>query len=219
MLATRCRSSVATLALVAGLVSCGNPTPPSSGQVSVRVTADVSGTPVAAVVVDVSAPDITSPLVFNLAIVSGIASGTITLPAGSSRTITIRAFDAGRVQTHSGSVTINVQSGANPTVSIVLAPLNGDVPIHATLGSVTVTVAPISSSLSLGGAIQTVQLTVTLLDAQGNETSGAVSWATHEPGVAAVDATGLVTAVGVGQTNVVATFQGAVGSAAITVTP
>jgi len=28
-----------------------------------------------------------------------------------------------------------------------------------------------------------------------------------------------VTAVGVGQTNVVATFQGAVGSAAITVTP
>jgi len=49
--------------------------------------------------------------------------------------------------------------------------------------------------------------------------SGTVNWATHDPGIALVDATGLVSAAGVGQTHVYATFRGAVGAAAIAVTP
>jgi len=44
--------------------------------------ADLSGTQVAMVVVEVTAPDIATPLVFNIPIVSGVASGTITIPAG-----------------------------------------------------------------------------------------------------------------------------------------
>ena len=62
--------------------------------------ADVSGTAVATVVVEVTAPDIPAPLVFNFIVTDGIASGTITIPAGTGRTITIRAFDAGGVETH-----------------------------------------------------------------------------------------------------------------------
>jgi Bacterial Ig-like domain (group 2) len=220
MLATRGGLAVATFTLVMAMAaSCVDPTKSPDGQASLNVTADVTGTSVATVVVEVTAPDIATPLVFNLTILNGIASGTITLPSGSGRTIAIRAFDAGGVETHRGSVTVDVQSGANATVSLVLTPLTGDIPIQATLGTVTVTVAPPSSILSLGSTTSTVQLTVTLLDAQGQPATGAVSWATHDPGVAVVDANGLVSAVRVGQTNVVATFRGAVGSAAITVTP
>lgn len=219
MLPIRRDSTFAALAFLLVLASCSNATTASGGQAHLSITADVSGTSVATVVVEVTAPDIVTPFVFNLTIVNGVASGTITLPAGSNRSIVIRAFDAGGVQTHTGSVTVDVQSGVNPTVSLVLTPLTGDIPIHATLGSVAVSVGPTSSVLSLGGVLKTVQLTATLLDAQGQPTSGPVSWATHDPGIAVVDATGLVTAAGVGQTNIVATFQGAVGSAAITVAP
>jgi hypothetical protein len=219
MLPIRRDSTFAALAFLLVLASCSNATTASGGQAHLSITADVSGTSVATVVVEVTAPDIVTPFVFNLTIVNGVASGTITLPAGSNRSIVIRAFDAGGVQTHTGSVTVDVQSGVNPTVSLVLTPLTGDIPIHATLGSVSVSVGPTSSVLSLGGVLKTVQLTATLLDAQGQPTSGPVSWATHDPGIAVVDATGLVTAAGVGQTNIVATFQGAVGSAAITVAP
>jgi hypothetical protein len=100
-------------------------------------------------------------------------------------------------------------------------PLSGDVPIYATLGSFTVTVTPTPNTLSLAGTpiANTVQLTAALFDIHGQPTTGSVSWATQNPGVASVNATGLVTATGLGWTNIVATFQGAVGSAAITVTP
>src|SRR5204863_10109796 len=107
--------------------------------------------------------DITNPLVFNLAILNGITSGMITLPAGSNRKIAIRAFDATGVETHSGSVTVNVQSGANSTVSVVLAPLTGEIPIQVTTGNVTVRVEPTSSILVLSAVAPTVQLAATLL--------------------------------------------------------
>jgi uncharacterized protein YjdB len=218
--ARRGAAMAALLPLLVLVAACaaGDAASPPGGEASLVVRADVSGTAVATVVVDVTAPDLAAPLVFNISVVSGVASGTITIPAGSNRTITLRAFDAGGVMTHSGSTTISVQSGTNPTITLTLNPLSGDVPIHATLGSVTVSVTPTPASLSLA-AQQTVQLVAVLLDAQGHSASGTVEWATHDPGVASVSATGLVTAVGVGQTQVVATFQGAGGSATITVTP
>jgi len=182
------------------------------------VTANVVGTAVATVVVEVTAPDISTPLVFNIVVADGVASGTITIPAGTARRITIRAFDAGGVLTHSGAATVSVQAGTNPTVSLTLTPLAGDVPIEAHLGSFTINVTPTANALSLGGT-QTVQLTAAILDAQGHAMTGTVSWATHDPGIASVDATGLVTATGPGDTNVFATFQGTVGSAAISVAP
>src|SRR3990172_2294019 len=120
--------------------------------ITLLVRADVSASGVAVVAVEVTAPDITTPLVFNIPIANGIASGTITLPAGSNRTITMRAFDAGGVETHRGAVTVNIQPGSNPTIALVLAPLAGDVPIDVTLGSFVVTVTPGGDTLPIGGA-------------------------------------------------------------------
>jgi uncharacterized protein YjdB len=182
-----------------------------------HLTADVSGMTVARLVVEVTAPDIVTPLVFNITITAGVASGTITVPSGSDRTITMRAYDTGGVETHSGSVTIAaVQASTNPTISVVLVALTGDLPINATLGSLSVSVTPAIDSLAVG---DTVRLTASIKDVHGTPIAGTVAWATANPGVVSVDATGLVTAMGVGSTSVSATFSGAAGAAAVTVTP
>lgn len=220
MWSARRGAALAALLPVLLLAGCssGDVTRPPGGQASLIVHVNVAGTAVATVVVDVSAPDIPTPLVFNIPVTGGVASGTITIPAGSNRTIGIRAFDATGVETHSGTTTITVQPGINTGISITLTPLTGELPIVATLGSFTVTVGPTPNTLGVGAA-ETVQLTGTVLDAQGQPVVGTVTWATHNPGIASVSATGLVSAVGVGQTDVFATFHGAVGSAAITVVP
>ena len=137
------RSAIVALAPLLLLASCNPSTePPAHGQAHLAVTANVAGTAVATVVVEVTAPDIPTPLVFNFVVADGFASGTITIPAGSNRTITIRAYDAGAVLTHRGTAIVSVQAGTNPTVSLTLNPLSGDVPIEAHLGSFTVNVTP-----------------------------------------------------------------------------
>src|SRR2546426_6340546 len=58
----------------------------------------------------------------------------------------------------------------------------------------------------------------TTLFRSGNPvTNATVSWATDHPGIASVNGSGLVTARGAGSTKIAATFQGAVGTAAVTV--
>jgi Big-like domain-containing protein len=209
---------VATLAL--GSCLPGEPTdiPPQPSQASLLLRADLSTTAVATLVVEVTAPDIAPPLLFNIPIVAGAAVGTITLPAGSNRTIAIRAYDAGGVQTHRGSVTVNLQPGANPTIAIVLTPLTGDVPIEVTLGSFAVTVTPAVDSLLIG---DTVSLTATILDANGNPVPGQVVWGVLSPRVASVVSTGTrtgrVTAIRPGRTTVVAAYGGTAGPAAVAV--
>jgi len=182
------------------------------------VRADVSGTPIATVVVEVTAPDIPTPLVFNILRVDGVATGTITIPAGSNRTIALRAYDAGGVETHSGSVTRDIAPGTNPEISIILAPLTGDVPVTVTLGSFSVIVSPAAVTLPAG---DTARLTATILDANGTPVTGQVTWATLAPAVATVvttgQQTGRVTAVGGGQATVVAAYGGVAGSTTITV--
>ena len=206
------------LACLLPLQSCGRQSPigPGGAEGTLVVRADVSGTAVATVVVSVTAPDIPSPLVFNLPVTDGVAAGAITLPAGSHRTVTIRAFDAGGIETHAGSVTLDVAPGSNGTVSAVLTPLTDHVSITVTLGRYSVTVTPSPDTLAIG---RTVQLAAAITDWNGNPTAGTVSWATNDPAVARVDGSGLVTAVGAGTAGIVGTFQGAAGVALVTVTP
>ena len=64
---------------------------------------------------------------------------------------------------------------------------------------------------------ETVQLAATVLDASGHATGDVGSWATSNPGVASVDANGLVTANVQGSAEIVATFNGVGGSALVTV--
>lgn len=188
---------------------------PPGGEGTLYLSADVSATTVALVVVEVTGPGIPTPLAFNLTIVSGVASGTVTIPAGSSRTISMRAFDINAVETHRGSVTTAIVAGANATISLVLTPLTSDVPISVTLGSLTVAVTPSPSTVAVGA---TTTLTATITESTGGPVAGTATWATSNPGVATVDALGVVSGVSAGQTNIVATFLGVAGSSTITVT-
>lgn len=185
-----------------------------SESATLAIRADVSGTSVAVVVLEVTAADIPTSLVFNLQVVSGVASGTISLPAGSSRMITMRAYDAQGVETHRANITLNVQPGTNPTISLVLTPLTGDTPIVATIGSVVVTVTPPTATVGVG---LTVPLSATVT-VNGNPVTATVIWATLNPGVASVSPGGVVTGVAPGETRIGATVQGAGGTAIITVT-
>src|SRR5712671_6021183 len=99
------RRSVAALASLLALGACVVHEPAGEGphpDATLFVRADVAGTGTATMVVQVSASDITPALLFNIPIVNAVASGSITVPAGSGRTFTMRAYDAGGTQTHSG---------------------------------------------------------------------------------------------------------------------
>lgn len=85
-------------------------------------------------------------------------------------------------------------------------------PATATVASVAVaTIAPV-----LVGA--TTQASATVRDANSNVLSGrTVSWSTANSSIATVSATGLVTGVAAGTTDVIATVEGVTGRTAITV--
>ncbi len=211
------RTLFCSLASVLLLVACGDSAiDPGQADGTLIVRADVSATAVATLVAEVTAPDIPTPLLFNIPITAGVASGAITIPAGSSRSVTLRAYDAGGILTHSGSVQLAIQPGTNATVAITLTPLTGDQAIVVTLGSFTITVTPASPSVGVGGK---VPLAVAITDWNGAPAAGTVSWATRDPGIATVDTTGLVTGVGVGTTKIAATFHGATGTATVSVGP
>src|SRR5207253_731812 len=107
-----------------------------------------------------------------------------------------------------GSVTITATSeGQSGTASITVA--------GAPVASVTVT--PPSASVPAG---QTVQLTATLKDANGNVLTGrTVTWASNNTTVATVNSSGLVTTKAAGPATITATSGGQNGTSAITVTP
>src|SRR5207247_754712 len=105
-----------------------------------------------------------------------------------------------------GSVTITATSeGQSGTASITVA--------GAPVASVTVT--PPSASVPAG---QTVQLTATLKDANGNVLTGrSVTWASNNTTVATVNSSGLVTTKVAGSATITATSEGQSGTAGVTV--
>jgi alpha-tubulin suppressor-like RCC1 family protein len=207
---TRSRRSVVQFigatVLVLALGACDRqPTAPQGQPTQLRVQASTAGSAIATLIVTVTAPDIATPLAFNLQVQGGVASGTITIPAGSARLITLRAYDAAGIETHHGSVTIGVVAGNNATVTVVLEPLAGNQPIVVQVGSVTILISPQADTLSVG---DTVRLRATIIDADGDTVRSSAGWATLTPGVVRVDTAGLVTAVGTGSGQIVATYGG-----------
>src|SRR3989442_8084872 len=87
---------------------------------------------------------------------------------------------------------------------------------RSTVPVASVTVRPEGDSAALE---QTVQLTATPRDSQGNGLAGrVVAWSTRNASVAPVSGSGLVTAVAMGGATITATSEGKSAGAAITVT-
>src|SRR3989454_943743 len=168
-----------------------------------------------------------------------VASVAVTPAAASLQTggtvqLTAIPKDANGNPLTGRSVAWTGSNGAVATVSsggLVTAVAAGSATIPATGGGqsgrgritgrqapgASVAVVPTSASVQVG---QTVQLTATPKDANGNPLSGrTISWSSSNTAVASVNASGLVTGVVAGAATITATSEGQSGTASITVTP
>jgi hypothetical protein len=195
--------------LLISLTSCsdsaGPAAPSEPGVASVIVSANVAGTPIDLLVVTVTAPDIPVPLVFNFQVVEGTAQGTLKLPPGQDRLISVEAFDDEGEVTHEGSATVSVNAGMNNAVIIPLRPRAGQVPVVMSMGSFAVWFSSAPSGAFLG---ESAQFDAYIVTDEGMFVEGTVQWATTNPAIATINSDGLATAVRKGSVQIVATFEG-----------
>lgn len=207
---------LAVLALATfGTAACsdtptGGSTTEKGPDAQIGFAVNLSGLSVNMLVVEVTATDITTPLAFNIPVNNGTATGSLTVPPGAARTITVRAYDAQGVLTHEGASTVDVRPGQNVNVPITLAPRAGHVPISINIGSMVVSVARARTAPAGGDLVgDTMRLNGSVTYPNGASVPGArLSWATLNPAVATVDSLGLVTARAAGSTQIVATYGG-----------
>lgn len=172
---------------------------------------NVSNTTINTVSVEVTGAGITQPLVYNIPVSNGTASGSIDVQPGSARTITVRAFDAQGVQTHEGSTTVDVKPGSNPPVTVTLIPRAGSVPIEVSFGSVFIQLMQVTwPDLPYGYSIGSVaRFEAVVMSSDGTPIPGAtVRWASLDPSVMSMTQDGQGYANAQGTTDIVATWNG-----------
>jgi acid phosphatase type 7 len=184
------------------------------GNLSDTATVTVSGcnVPVATVTL--------SPTAINLQI-GQTSQLTVTLKDANGNVLTGRTVtwssDNGSVATVSGTGLVTAAGVGTATITATSEAKSGTASV--TVSSVpvaAVTVSPATASLIAG---QTVQLTATLKDPNGNILTGRpVTWSSNTTGVATVNSTGLVTAKVAGTATITATSEGRSGMSAVTVT-
>ena len=161
-----------------------------------------------------------SPTAINLQI-GQTSQLTVTLKDANGNVLTGRTVtwssDNGSVATVSGSGLVTAAGVGTATITATSEGKSGTASV--TVSSVpvaAVTVSPATASLMAG---QTVQLTATLKDANGNILTGRpVTWYSNTTGVATVNSTGIVTAKVAGTATITATSEGRSGTSAVTVT-
>ena len=206
------------LAMMLSPVACSDgPTGLAGDEAQMVLTASVVGTPIATLVVEVTAPDIAVPIVFNLTVVNGVATGTLKMPPGEDRVITVRAFDSFGEITHEGTKTVDVQRGnGNPAVSMPMVARSGHIDITIQIGPVSIVVTPPAATIAAGS---TVQLDAAITAPNGDDVEGPAQWATTNPAFATVDGSGLVTGVRAGSVSIVASYAGVAAISSVTITP
>ena len=179
-----------------------------SGTASVAV----SSVPVASVTV---APATASPPVGQTVQLTATPQDASGNPL-SGRVITWSSSST-TVATVSGSGLVTARAAGSATITATSEGQSGTaaitVPAPAPVASVSV--SPASATLQIG---QTVQLTATPKDANGNPLTGrTITWGSSNTAVATVTGSGLVTGVVAGSATITATSEGQSGTAAITV--
>lgn len=164
-----------------------------------------------------------------------VSPATATLNVGQTLTLAARVADSTGAVLNGRAVawTSNRTTVAtvNATTGVVTAVATGTATITATSGgksgtsTITVAVVPVATvQVSPANATmlpgETLRLTARTLDAKGVVLTGRpVTWIAGAPAIANIDATGLVTAVAVGSSVIVASSEGARTSVPITVVP
>src|SRR6266702_1817005 len=195
---------------VSKVVATSNP-----GNLSDTATVTVSGctVPVASVSVSPASATVAAGQSVQLTATPKDANGTPlsgrTVAWSSNNTSVAIADVNGNVTAIApGSATITATTEAQSGTAAITVT---NVPVNS------VTVTPASASIQQG---QTVQLTATPRDANGNPLTGrVVSWSSSNTSVATVNGSGVVSGVVAGSATITATSEGQSGTAAITVTP
>jgi uncharacterized protein YjdB len=176
------------------------------------VTITVTVVPVASVTVTPATPGIR---------VGGTVQLTATPRDGAGAPLTGRLItwtsSAPGVASVNGSGLVTGVLAGSATLTATSETKSGSATVTVTVVPVaSVTVTPPSTSIVVGG---TLQLSATPLDSIGGALSGRlVTWVSTAPGVATVDASGLVTGVAVGSAAIIATSETKSDTATVTVT-
>jgi hypothetical protein len=205
------------IALVA-VASCGDVQGPSADPSPVALPFRVAFAPqlnIATVVVTVTGARINPALVFNFPVVNDTAQGAMVLPSGTNRLIVAQGFDSTGAEVLRGQRTVNISTGTNPAVVLVLSPLNGSVPVTAVLGNVTVSLTAAASTVRAGA---TVAMTAQVRDETNAVVSVPVLFAVSRPPAARVRSDGVLTALDTGTVIVSATALGRSASITLTIT-
>ncbi|HTD70979.1 MAG TPA: Ig-like domain-containing protein [Gemmatimonadales bacterium] len=175
-------------------------------------TVTVSNVPVASVTVTPASANLQTGQTVQLTATARDAGGN-TL---SGRAMTWTSTNAS-VATVNGSGLVSGAGAGSATITATSEGQSGTSSVTVTFVPVaSVTVAPASASVQVG---QTVQLTATPRDANGNALSGrAVAWSSTNTTVATVNGTGLVQGATAGSATITATSEGQSGTSAVTVT-
>src|SRR6266566_875260 len=181
-----------------------------AGTGSATITA--TNVPVATVTVAPTSANLQTGQTVQLTATARDASGNVL----SGRVITWSSSSSS-VASVNGSGLVTGAGAGSATITATSEGQSGTSGVTVTFVPVaSVTVNPASASVQAG---QTVQLSATARDANGNALPGrTVTWARTNTTVATVNGQGLVTAKVVGSATITATSEGQSGSAAITVT-
>src|SRR5205807_2175433 len=136
----------------------------------------------------------------------------------TGRVITWQSSNSAIASVNGSGLVTGVGPGGPVTMTATSEGQSGTASVTVTAApAAAVTVRPSSGTVAMG---QTVQLSATLRDANGNILTGrSVTWASNNTSVATVTGTGLVTGKVAGSATITATSEGQNGTAAITVTP
>jgi N-acetylneuraminic acid mutarotase len=206
-----------------------------SSPVAITVPLPVSGTYRGTITVTrPNVPPITLPVTYVLAQAGGSVTGTWNIQEPSAGVVVATGTIGGTINgavfaftgtgdgpcdgTFAGSAAIaNGGSGLSWTNlgSDCQGSLSATVVVNRTVSVASVTVTPVTATISPGGG---VLLTATTKDATGNVLTGrAVTWASGNTAVSTVLATGFVIGNAPGSATIIATSEGKSGTAAITV--
>ena len=209
--------------LVAG-VACSDATrPPGSEGTSAPITVAATLTAaqqatIAGMSVEVTGPGIATPIIATLTVNGATVNGTVQVPVGSSRTFTVRAYDAQGVEAYNGSATATVVAGTTPPLTVRMSAIEGSVPIDVTVGTYGVTLTPPAPSVAVNGEV-TLTANVT---ANGQNVAGALTWGVVNPAlvmltVAPDGRSAVVRGRIVGTTRVVASYEGTAAASTVTI--
>lgn len=156
--------------------------------------------------VTISGPGIDEPIFGSFRFINDTARAELRVPQGRDRLVAVAVFDSANTLIGSGEAIVEVGAGASVRVPVEISPTTGQQPIVVRAGNTIVSVTPGSLTLAPGDS---AALTVTITDQDGVPIAGAVpAFASSNPSLASVSATGMVTGRVQGVTAITVTALG-----------